>query len=119
MSGSIYGITRTVVCVNEHKVDFDEESQTERSATVGMIGQATRDEEVEDAEASNAYSVVWANGGWGFYSESELAAETEFLEDALRDALEKCIKGHCPNDKMFCGSCSPGRELLRRMKRDR
>ncbi len=34
----------------------------------------------------------------------------------IADALERCISAHCPDDKMFCGTCSPARELLAALK---
>lgn len=36
--------------------------------------------------------------------------------EALKTSLKTCIENHCPNDKLFCGSCTPARELLKTLE---
>lgn len=59
----------------------------------------------------------------------EGAAFAEWIADALNaysperpavqelvSAAEKAVQGHCPNENLFCGSCSPLRDAINNYK---
>jgi hypothetical protein len=61
-----------IVCTETHEVDYDEDAGQVRAATAGMTGQAKRRAEVPP-DHGDAYSVIWENGAWGFYTADQLA----------------------------------------------
>lgn len=49
-----------------------------------------------------------SNADWSIEANARLiAAAPELLA-----ALKATVANHCPNDKMFCGSCSPARAVI-------
>lgn len=62
---------------------------------------------------------VWSHRGVGIQvctaTTPELAAEIVQAVNsytALLNALKEVVANHCPNEKMFCGTCSPAREVI-------
>lgn len=55
----------------------------------------------------------WPTGTDGSHS---CATALSLTVNALRTALQACISTHCPNEKVFCGACSPARELLKSLE---
>lgn len=48
----------------------------------------------------------------------QLPTEPAEREKMLVEALRSVITNHCPNDKFFCGTCSPARKLLAAIERE-
>lgn len=83
---------KEVICRTTHLVDLDDNDRP-RTVTIGVKGKAARQADQPDPTEGNAWSVIWGNGAWGFYSTAELE------EDAII-VLTPEVPQHCP----FCGS---------------
>lgn len=42
----------------------------------------------------------------------EREARLEALVAVLVEALENVVESHCPNERLFCGSCTPARRVV-------
>ena len=62
------------------KPDLDcDENDNERPIPVGTRGVIERLNHV-DSKGERHYDVIWANGGWTVYSDSEMAANLKIIE---------------------------------------
>lgn len=84
------------------------------------IGFAIRPADESVAKAKRGVSIASAGCAqpdihtMAVYEQDELEANARLIAaaPALYEAVKAVIASHCPNDKMFCGSCSPAREVL-------